>query len=132
MERWELTRVADLLRWEQDGVVSRAQLLAHGATPGDVRRLLRRRELTVVHPGVYVNHTGGLTRVQREWAAVLLHWPAALAGTSALPGAVGDVVHVAVAATQRGGVAPGIVVTRRRDFALAVDHTRRPPRVRLE
>jgi uncharacterized protein (DUF885 family) len=46
-----------LLR-EQDGVVSRGQLADLGASRADVRRLLARRELVVVHPGVYVDHGG--------------------------------------------------------------------------
>jgi hypothetical protein len=74
-----------LLTWVQDGVVARWQLLELGACRHDIRRMLRRRDLTVVHPGVYVNHTGPLTWEQRAWAAVLVHWPAALARESALP-----------------------------------------------
>lgn len=70
---------------DQDGVISRAQLGALGAAPHDVRRLLRRRELVLVHPGVYVDHTGPLTWQQRAQAAVLAHWPAALTRESALP-----------------------------------------------
>ncbi|NYE37419.1 hypothetical protein F4692_002552 [Nocardioides cavernae] len=64
------TGVARLLR-DQDGVVSRRQLVELGATRTDVRRLLARRELHVVHPGVFVDHNGAVTRRQREWAAVL-------------------------------------------------------------
>lgn len=40
---------------EQSGVVSRRQLLALGARKHDIDRLVRRRELTRVHPGVYVD-----------------------------------------------------------------------------
>ena len=36
-----------------------------------------------VFDGVYVTHTGALSPAPQEWAAVLLHWPAALAGASA-------------------------------------------------
>lgn len=39
------------------GVVSRRQLVGLGGAPNDVRRLLRRRELVVVLPGVYLDHT---------------------------------------------------------------------------
>jgi hypothetical protein len=35
-------------------------------------------------PGVYVNHTGDPTWLQRAWAGVLYYWPAALAGASAM------------------------------------------------
>lgn len=75
--------VTDLLD-QQDGVIGRRQALAAGLTATDVARRLRRREWVVVHPGVYVDHTGPLTWHQRAWAAVLACWPAALAGWSAL------------------------------------------------
>jgi hypothetical protein len=45
----------------QHGVVSRSQLLEHGVEQHEIRRLLRRREWAVAHPGVYVAHTGPLT-----------------------------------------------------------------------
>ena len=67
---------AELLA-RQDGVVSRQQLLSLGAARHDVERWLRRRDLTRVHPGVYVDHTGPLGWHQRAWAACLLHPPAA-------------------------------------------------------
>lgn len=49
-----------LMRWVQHGVVSRAQLIDLGASEGFLRRALR-RDLTTVHPGVYVDHNGPLT-----------------------------------------------------------------------
>ena len=69
---------------DQSGVVSRAQLLAAGEKPPTIRRMIRRRELAIVHPGIYVNHTGEPTWLERAWAAVLHAWPAALSGQSAL------------------------------------------------
>ena len=65
MERWSEILAA------QHGVVSRAQALARGLAPHDLRRLVRRRELAVLHPGVYVDHTGEPTWLQQAWAAVL-------------------------------------------------------------
>jgi hypothetical protein len=73
----------------QCGVVSRRQALTSGLEQHDIRRLLRRREWAQVHPGVYVDHTGPLTWIQRAWAAVLYAWPAALAHESALRAADG-------------------------------------------
>ena len=55
----------------QNGVVSRAQVLACGEREHDIRRRLRRREWSVVLPGVYVDHTGPLTWEQRASAGVL-------------------------------------------------------------
>ena len=73
----------------QAGVVSRAQLRALELQPHDIRRLLRRRDLSPIHPGVYVDHTGDPTWVQRAWAAVLFAWPAGLAAESAMRAADG-------------------------------------------
>ncbi|GAA4808538.1 type IV toxin-antitoxin system AbiEi family antitoxin domain-containing protein [Nocardioides caeni] len=68
----------------QNGVIARRQVLDCGHSPTFVARKLRRREWVAVHPGVYINHTGPLTWRQRAWAAVLVCWPAALAGWSAV------------------------------------------------
>lgn len=82
----------------QDGVVSRRQVVALGLAPHDLRRLVRRRDLTPLHPGVFVDHTGEPTWLQRAWAAVLFctamdadeRGPgAALVGASALRAADG-------------------------------------------
>src|SRR5215211_4316366 len=40
-------------------------------TDNDIQRLVRRRELTPVFEGVYVEHTGPFGADQRAWAAVL-------------------------------------------------------------
>ena len=69
---------------DQAGVVARAQLRTLDLEPHDIRRLIRRRELSVIHPGVYLDHTGDPTWLQRAWAAVLFCWPAALAAESAM------------------------------------------------
>lgn len=63
----ELTHLLDV----QAGVIARSQLTAVHARDHDIRRMVRRRELTLVHQAVYVNHTGPLTDKQRAWAAVL-------------------------------------------------------------
>ena len=67
----------------QDGVVSRAQLLEGGLQPHDVLRMVRRRQLSPVHTGVYVNHTGPLSDRQRLWAASLAVSEGVLAGRAA-------------------------------------------------
>lgn len=46
---------------DQSGVVSRAQLLAAGETPPTIRRMIRRRELAIVHPGVCVRRIDRLS-----------------------------------------------------------------------
>ncbi|GAB3995108.1 hypothetical protein [Nocardioides marmoraquaticus] len=129
------------LRAEQDGVVSRRQLLDIGATDPDVDRWRRRRLLTTVHPGVYVDHTGPLAWTQRAWAAVLAVEPAALAGSSALRAETGPgrrdheddgPVHVAVDHTRRVTPPEGVVVQRVRGLDERVRWAGRPPRVRVE
>jgi hypothetical protein len=102
-----------LLTRVQDGVVSRSQILAIGGSDGDIARMIRRRELVVVHPGVYVNHTGQLSRAQQEWAAVLYYWPAALCHESALPkpSRTGP-VHVAVDARRHRRALSNVTLQR--------------------
>lgn len=125
---------------EQDGVVARRQLVTLGCGEVDLRRRLRRGELVVVHPGVYVDHSGPPTRAQREWAAVLFHWPAALHRESALRAhgmtrdraADGDRIHVLVAAAQRRTALPGVVAERVRDADRWIHWHRSPPRARVE
>ena len=130
--------VADHLA-EQDGVVARSQLLARGLAPHDVRRLVRRRELSPVHPGVYVDHTGEPTWQQRAWAAVLAVWPAALTHESALrahegPGSRREVPVVQVAVErERHLVNPrGVHVLRRDHLEERVQWHLGPPRYRYE
>ncbi|GAB2616566.1 type IV toxin-antitoxin system AbiEi family antitoxin domain-containing protein [Pseudactinotalea suaedae] len=124
-------RLTALLR-QQDGVVARRQLLALGAAPHDVKRLLRRRDLARVFDGVYVSHTGPLTPRQREWVAVLAAWPAALTGASALPELTAAQVYLAVEHGRKVRVPSGVVVRRSRQLDRRVSWSRSPPRVREE
>lgn len=125
---------------DQSGVVSRAQLLAAGETPPTIRRMIRRRDLAVVNPGIYVNHTGQPTWVERAWAGVLHAWPAALSGQSALrahegPGKSGrDLTTIEVAIDQaRTVVAPaGVRVRRIERLSERVLWNTGPPRLRYE
>ena len=125
----------------QDGVVSRAQLVGAAHEPYDLERLLRRKELFVALPGVYVNHNGPRTWQQRAWVAVLSCWPAALAGASALraengPGMRGFdeaapiEVAVDVGRTVRGK--PDVRVRRMAGMAARTRWNTSPPRVRYE
>lgn len=116
----------------QDGVVSRRQLLAMGARRHDLERMLRRRELRRLCAGVYVNHTGPPTQRQREWAAVLAAWPAALTGPSALPGTTPGKVHVAIARGRTVCAQDGAVIHRTSHLRQRVLWHRAPPRMRVE
>jgi hypothetical protein len=74
----------------QEGVVSRRQLVAVGHDDVAIARMLRRRQLFVIHIGVYLNHNGPPTWLQRAWAAVLYAEPAALFLESARRDACGS------------------------------------------
>lgn len=126
----DLRDVRDLLE-HQDGVVSRRQLLANGATDPDIRRWLRRRELTRIHNGVFVNHTGPLTWANRAWAAVLFYWPAALTNESAVYRA-GETIHVAVDHSRTPTKLAGVRVHRLVNIDGRSQWHTSPPRIRLE
>jgi len=132
--RFDLTNpeLDHLLRWVQHGVASRRQIEALGGKESDIRRMVRRRELAMVHPGVYVHHTGQLTRAQREWVAVLAAWPAALTNDSALPKPTTSAIHIAVH-PGRTVVVPRFVVQHRTPHLDdLVDWRAGPPTVQLE
>ena len=117
---------------DQDGVVSWAQL-ADVAEGHDVERMIRRRELRWVHARVYVDHTGPLTRSQREWAAVLYAGRSALCLESALPGNDDErPIHVAIDATRRVRDLPGVRIHRVVGLEQQVQWNLSPPRVRYE
>ena len=131
-----LDAVSDLLT-EQDGVVTRAQLLAAKLTQAHIDTLLRRRDLVVAHPGVYFTHTGAPTWSQRSWAATLYAGRSALHLGSALhrPGKDSSPkgpIHVAVDWTRRVAPQDGIRVHRVRELEDKVQWNLSPPRVRIE
>lgn len=134
--------LARLLR-DQDGVVSQRQLVGLGASRTDVRRLVSRGELVVVHPRVYVNHSGRPTTRQRHWAAVLACAPAALHRESALEahGMTGDrpsmpfeqqQIHLLVDRERRITPPPGVTIERVADGETWLQRNRRPPRAQFD
>lgn len=125
----------------QDGIIARRQALEAGLAPNDVRRLLRRRDWTLVHPGVYADHSGALNWQQRGWAAVQQGWPAALYGESALRAYDGpgrrarddDLIHIAVDRDRSHFETPeGVVTHRLARLDSRVQWNLSPPRVRIE
>lgn len=132
-------RIEDLLAI-QAGVVARSQVLDRGVSVPTIKRWLRRKELAVVHPGVYVAHTGPLTWHQRAWAGVLHAAPAVLAGPSALraadgPGRAGseeELIHVAVDRSRRVVAPAGVKVVRTFDLQGRALWNTSPPRLRYE
>ena len=115
----------------QAGVVNRRQLLEHGYDDNDIRRLVRRRELTRLHPGVYIGHTGPPGWTSRAWAALLFHSDAALCHRSALDLA-GEPIHVAIEHPRNGAPLPGVVLHRLTRLQDRVQWHRSPPRLQIE
>lgn len=142
MSRSSLPREVGALLARQEGVASRAQLLAGGASGEDVRRWVRQRRLAPLHRGILLDHTGRPTWEQRAWGAVLATAPSALDGWSALRaeglrtpsrGAAADaVVEVVVDADRRVRPPEGVSVRRVRDLAPRVRWSASPPRLRVE
>lgn len=131
--------IEDLLA-EQAGVIARRQAIECGLTKTDIARLLRRREWVAVHEGVYVDHTGPLTWLQRAWAAVLFSWPAALSHDSALRAAEGPgrrdrdtgTIHVSVNGERHLVEPEGVRLHRVGGFSGRVSWNLGPPRVRYD
>lgn len=141
---------------QQAGVISRRQVLACGGDDNDIARLLRRHVLNRVMTGIYVDHNGPLSWEQAAWAVVLWHWPAALAGGSALvahglrpprflrtpdptrpgprsrPTTIPGGFDVMVDAGRRPDRVAGVRLIRSQDFDDAALLHLSPPRVRIE
>ncbi len=101
----------------QAGVVSRAQLVDLGVSRVGARHDAPSARPDAALPGVYVDHTGRLTREQRAIAAVLYAGRAALHLASALDHPRGTgVVHVAIDASRRVRPQPGMRVHRVRTW----------------
>jgi hypothetical protein len=98
-------------------------------TDNDIERWVRRRQLVIVHPGVYINHTGPMTAPQREWCAVLAAWPAALSHESAIPAVRTDRVQIAIDVRRTVDVT-GVEVHRMAHFEERTDWRSAPPRIR--
>ena len=125
----------------QDGVVARRQILTADARPSDIERLLRRRDLVRMLPGVFINHTGDPTWHQRAWAGVLYAWPAALSHQSALRAAAGpgwrahndgDPISLAIDDRRRIVSPIGYSIHRTVGLQSRVQWQKGPPRVRIE
>lgn len=110
----------------QDGVVSRRQLEDHGALPHDLKRWVRRRLLSPIHRGVFVDHTGALSDGQCAWAAVLACGPGA---ALCLVGRPGPLLHVAIDASRRVVAPAGVRLHRLRDLQSQVRWSASPPRL---
>lgn len=125
----------------QNGVINRRQALSTGLSDADVRRLLRRKDWSRVHPGVFINHTGQLAWQQRAWAAVLYAAPSALCGESSLRAADGpgrrdhddrSPIHIALESDRQCRTPNGVVLHRVSRLDEKVLWNLGPPRMRVE
>ena len=124
---------------DQAGVISRSQVVAAGLAPHDRARLVRRRDLTALHKGVFLAHTGEPTFLQRCWGGVLLYWPAALAAETAMRTAEGPgsrrpdrPICLAVHRERRLSPPDGLTVLRTDRLDEQVLWNLGPPRLRYE
>ena len=125
---------------DQAGLISRRQALAAQLAPHDIARQVRRREWATVHPGVFIEHTGELTWLQRAWAAVLFTWPSALSHQSAVRAADGpgrrgwddSVIHVAVDRSRHLRAPRGVQLHRLTAFDARTQWNLGPPRIRYD
>lgn len=133
----ELARVLG----EQSGVITRLQLQQCGVAKPQLDRMLRRKDLVRMLPGVFLNHTGEPTWLQRAWAGTLFYEPAALGKESALRAVNGPgrsahdetaPIAIAVDQDQRVMAQPGYRICRHIGLAERVQWNASPPRMRVE
>jgi very-short-patch-repair endonuclease len=127
---------------QQHGILSRAQLLAIGLSPGQARVDIDNGRWRPLLPGVYASFTGPISTMARTWAAVL--YAGSGAATShrtalwlgGLLEEACDPVHVSIPASRRVLRQPGIRIHLSRaldDESQTIVHpSANPPRIRLE
>lgn len=135
--------VPDLAGWTpiargQDDVIARPQLLAAGLTRSQVSRYLANRRWQVLFPGVYLTHTGPVSRRSVAWAGLLYAGAgAALSHGTALwwdgivdepPGAI----DLTIPSARRVAPQPGLRVHRSSAIAARTHPSRVPVRTRIE
>jgi hypothetical protein len=109
------------IAWQQDDVITRAQLRDLGYDREAVRWQVAARRWQALGPRVVVLHNGPLTPRQQRWRAVLSQHHAALAGLTAtadygLSGFGDETVHILVAHGTRVASMPGVRVHVSRRF----------------
>ncbi len=118
----------------QHGVLSRAQALEAGISPGTVDWRLRGGHWRRLQRGVYATFTGQPDREAALWAtlrragpdAVLSHWTAA--ELSKLTSTQSALIHVTVPRHQHVRPIPGVTIHRSSRVDLARHPTVTPPR----
>ena len=129
----------DRLLRRQQGVIARRQVLEGGGDRALIARKLRHREWVRLYDGILLDHTGAPSRRQREWAALLRHPGAVLAGRSVLRAeglgaepARREPVEIAVPHGRHLKREPGLAVVQLRGLPEATRPHASPPRLRVE
>lgn len=140
------SRVAQDPAWgtvaaDQDGMISRRQLLDLGLTRAQAAADVDNGRWQRIHPGVYATFTGPLTAVQAVWAALLHAGPGSAACCSTalwLSGVIDrrpEILHISIREARRVRPLPDVRLHRRRSLNrsdLPVHPVARPPRLRVE
>ena len=129
--------VLDEILRRQHGVITRAQALACGLTPGFLRHQVNARRWRRLRPGIFATFTGPLPRPARLWAAVLAAGRGAcLSHESAaeLQGLADPVepIHITVPGDRTVRRIPGVRIHRSARVAASVHPVREPPQTRIE
>ena len=130
-------RLSDLATLQR-GVLSRAQVLAHGLTDEVIAARLSRGSWQRVFPGVYAVFSGELSREARLWAAVLYAGPGAMLShrTAAelwnLTDEPSPLIHVTIPGNRRVRKQTGLVLHLSSRATEAIHPSGLPPRTRLE
>ena len=123
---------------QQQGIVSRGQLLALGLSRSQTRRNVANGRWRLLLPGVYATFTGPVGELAAVWAAVLGPGSGAAASHATalwLGGVIDDrpdVIHMSIPAERRVRSHPGVRIHRTRDFSDSVHPAALPPRSRVE
>jgi hypothetical protein len=123
---------------QQDGAVSRSQLLSLGCTDAWLTARLQAGRWQKAFPGTYVTFSGPMPFRTRVWAALLRAGPGAMARgrTAAALDALTDEpsgpIHVLIPASRRAQPDPLITVQRSRFIEQRRHPAKVPPRTRIE
>jgi hypothetical protein len=123
---------------QQQGIVSRSQLLSLGISRSQARRNVANGRWRLLLPGVYATFTGPVGELAAVWAAVLGAGSGAAASHATalwLGGVIDDrpdVIHISIPAERRVRSHPGVRIHRTRDFSDSVHPAALPPRSRVE
>ena len=123
---------------QQQGIVSRSQLLSLGLSRSQARRNVANGRWRLLLPGVYATFTGPVGGLAAVLAAVLGAGSGAAASHATalwLGGVIDDrpdVIHISIPAERRVRSHPGVRIHRTRDFSDSVHPAALPPRSRVE